>query len=65
MPALAIFLAGGLAVVVATGALLDKFNVSRRRRVLVWWGLFLSPPFLLFFLLVLFRLLFGPFKWPC
>jgi len=65
MPALALFLAVGLAVVVTTGALLDKFNVRRRRRVLVWLGLFLSPPSLLFLLLILLRLLFGPFKWPC
>ena len=65
MPALALFLAGGLAVVVMTGAVLDKLNVRRSRRVLVWWGLFLLPPSLLFLLLIFLRLAFGPFKWPC
>jgi hypothetical protein len=68
MPALALFLAGGLAVVVTAGTVLDKLNARRSRRVLVWSALFLLP-FLLFGLLVVFVLLMlmlgGPFKWPC
>jgi hypothetical protein len=63
MPALAFLFAGGLAVVVTTGALLDKLNVRRSRRTLAWAGVsLLLLPFLLLFLLLL---LFGPFKWPC
>ena len=67
MPALALFVAGGLAVVVTTGALLDKLNVRRSRRVLVWSGLFLLPVFLvgLLVLFVLLMLMPGSFKWPC
>ena len=63
MPALALFLAAGLAVVVTTGAVLDKLNARRSRRALVWAGLsLLLLPFILLFLLML---LLGPFKWPC
>jgi hypothetical protein len=63
MPALAFLFAGGLAVVVTTGALLDKLNVRRSWRVFVWSGFFL---FALLIAFVLFMLaLDGPFKWPC
>ena len=62
MPAFLFFCASTLAVVVTTGALLDRKKVRRSRRVLVWLGLFLILPF---FLLSLLLLLLGPFKWPC
>ena len=68
MPALTLLLAAGLAVVVTTGAVLDKLNARRSRRALVWSSLLLLP-LLLFGLLIIFLILMlmlgGPFKWPC
>jgi hypothetical protein len=61
MPALFYLSAACLAVVVTTGAVLDKMNVRPSWRVNVWVGLVLLP----FLLLFLFLLLLGPFKWPC
>lgn len=61
MPFLFYMTATGLVVVVTTGAILDRTNVRRSRRVLIFAGIFLLP-FLLLFLLLL---LLGPFKWPC
>lgn len=57
MPEFVLFLAFILAVVVVTGALLDRRRVRRSRRVLVWVGLSLTIPFCLlaFLLYMLFR----------
>ena len=57
MPALFYFCISALAVVVTTGALLDKKRVRRSRRVLVWVGLVLMLPFavLALILYMLFR----------
>jgi uncharacterized membrane protein len=52
MPGFILFIGGILAVVVTTGALLDRKKVRRSRRVLVWVGLFLALPFLAFAFLV-------------
>lgn len=61
MPFLFYLTAAGLAVVVTTGAVLDAAHVRRSRRTFIWVGLFLLP----FFLLFLFLLMLGPFKWGC
>jgi hypothetical protein len=61
MPFLFVLAATGLVLVVTTGAVLDRTNVRRSRRVLIFAGIFLLPVLLLFLLLFLL----GPFKWPC
>ena len=52
MPEFILFIGGILAVVVTTGALLDRKKVRRSRRVLVWVGLFLALPVFVFAFLV-------------
>ena len=52
MPEVILFNGGILAVVVTTGALLDRKKVRRSRRVLVWVGLFLALPVFVFAFLV-------------
>jgi hypothetical protein len=65
MLGLTLFLAAALAVVVTTGAVLDKKKVRRSRRVLVWAGLVALLPFAFIALLLLTLLLLNSGKWPC
>jgi len=56
MPQLIIYLASLLAVVVTTGAALDKFNARRPVRASVWLGLLLlglPASFIAFYLVLL------------